>query len=120
MGTRSRLTVAAFQMSLDGYMQGPNGEVDWVDSWTAARDLISDVDACVLGGGMYPGYEQLWGSVARDPQTGTAMLGRAPSDAEVGYARWARRTPHYVLSTTLEKLTGRTPASCVASTSFAH
>jgi dihydrofolate reductase len=94
--------IAAVQMSLDGYMQGANDEVDWVDSWSDALDLLSDVEACVIGGGTYPGYEQLWGSIAADPQSGAAMLGRAPSEREVEYARWAQRTPHYVVSTTLD------------------
>ena len=105
MSERSRTMIAAAQVSLDGYMQGANGEVDWVDSWSEALDMLADVDACVVGGGMYPGYEQLWGSIAVDPQSGTAMLGRLPSDREVEYAHWAQRTPHYVLSTTLDSVT---------------
>lgn len=104
MGERSRMMIAAVQMSLDGYMQGPNGEVDWVDDWSDALEMVPEVDAAVLGGGMYPGYEQLWGSVAADPQSGTPMLGRAPSEGEVAYARWTQRTPHYVLSTTLDNV----------------
>jgi dihydrofolate reductase len=100
--------IASLQTSLDGYVQGAQGEVDWVDSWDAALDLIPDADAAVLGGGMYPGYEQLWGSIAADPDSGTAMLGRAATDGEVRYARWTQRTPHYVLSTTLEKVNWET------------
>jgi dihydrofolate reductase len=104
MNKRSRRLIAAFQMSLDGYMQGAGGEVDWVDSWNDALDLIPDADAAVLGGGMFPGYEQLWGAIAADPQSGTAMLGRQVTEGEVEYARWTQRTPHYVLSTTLDKV----------------
>lgn len=104
MSKRSRTFIAALQMSLDGYIQGANGEVDWVDSWNDALELISDVDAAVLGGGMYPGYEQLWGSIAADPSVATAMLGRAATDGEAEYARWTQRTPHYVLSTSLDKV----------------
>jgi dihydrofolate reductase len=95
-------------MSLDGYMQGANDEVDWVDGWGDALKLIPDVDAAVIGGGTYPGYEQLWGSIAADPQSGAAMLGREPSQSEVEYARWTQRTPHYVLSTTLDKVNWET------------
>jgi dihydrofolate reductase len=61
-------------------------------------------DAAVIGGGTYPGYEHLWETIAADPQGGAAMLGRAPTEGEVEYARWTRRTPHYVLSTTLGKV----------------
>jgi dihydrofolate reductase len=100
----SRLFIAALQVSLDGYLQGPNGEVDWVDAWDDARDLVPGADAAVLGGGMYPGYEQLWGSIAADPRSGAAMLGREVTEGEADYALWTQRTPHYVLSTTLEKV----------------
>jgi dihydrofolate reductase len=104
MSKRSRDFIAALHMSLDGNIQGANGEVDWVDSWNDALDLISDVDAAVLGGGMYPGYEQLWGSIAADPRSAATMLGREATDGEVEYARWTQKTPHYVLSTTLDKV----------------
>jgi dihydrofolate reductase len=104
----SRLFIAALQVSLDGYLQGPNGEVDWVDSWDDALGLVPGADAAVLGGGMYPGYEMLWGSVAADPRRGTAMLGREVTEGEADYALWTQRTPHYVVSTTLEKVSWET------------
>jgi dihydrofolate reductase len=104
MSKQPRDFIAALQISLDGNIQGANGEIDWVDSWNDALDLISDVDAAVLGGGMYPGYEQLWGSTAADPHSAATMLGREATDGEVEFARWTQRTPHYVLSTTLDKV----------------
>jgi dihydrofolate reductase len=104
MNRGRRPFVAAFQMSLDGYLQGANDEVDWIDAWSDALDLVPDADAAVIGGGTYPGYEQLWGSIASDPESGTAMLGRAVSENEVEYARWTQRTPHYVVSTTLDEV----------------
>ena len=108
MSKRSRASIAALQMSVDGYIQGAGGEVDWVDSWDDALGLIPDVDAAVIGGGTYPGYEQLWASIAADPQSGTAMLGREATDGEIEYALWTQRTPHYVLSTTLDKVNLKT------------
>ncbi|MBO0729811.1 MAG: dihydrofolate reductase family protein [Acidimicrobiaceae bacterium] len=104
MSERPRDFVAAIQVSLDGYMQGANGEVDWVDSWSDALDLIPGAGAAVLGGGMYPGYEQLWGSIAADPGSGKAMLGREVTEGEIKYARWTQASPHYVLSTSLSKV----------------
>lgn len=104
----SRLFIAALQMSLDGYMQGANGEVDWVDAWDDALGLVPGADAAVLGGGMYPGYEMLWGAIAADPRSGTAMLGREVTEGEADYALWTQRTPHYVVSTTLEKVSWET------------
>jgi dihydrofolate reductase len=104
----SRLFIAAMQVSLDGYLQGANGEVDWVDSWGDALGLVAGADAAVLGGGTYPGYEMLWGSIAADPRSGTAMLGREVTEGEADYALWTQRTPHYVVSTTLEKVSWET------------
>lgn len=104
MSDGGRTMIAAFQMSIDGYMQGADGRVDWVDSWNEARDLIPDVDACVLGAGMYPGYESLWGAIADNPEIAASMLGRPATAGEVDYARWTQRTPHYVLSTSLDKV----------------
>jgi dihydrofolate reductase len=98
-----RVAIAALQMSLDGYMQGADGAVDWVDAWNDALALIPDADSAVIGGGTYPGYELLWGSIAADPESGTAMLGREATQGEVEYAQWTQRTPHYVLSTTLDE-----------------
>jgi dihydrofolate reductase len=100
----SRLFIAALQVSLDGYMQGDNGGIDWVDGWDDALGLVPGADAAVLGGGMYPGYEQLWGSIAADPGSGAAMLGREVTEGEADFALWTQRTPHYVLSTTMEKV----------------
>ena len=104
----NRLFIAALQVSLDGYLQGADGEVDWVDSWDDALGLVPGADAAVLGGGMYPGYEMLWGSIAADPRSGTAMLGREVTEGEADYALWTQRTPHYVVSTTLEKVSWET------------
>jgi hypothetical protein len=115
--TMSRLFIAALQVSLDGYLQGANGEVDWVDSWDDALGLVPGADTAVLGGGMYPGYEQLWGSVATDPRTGPAMLGREVTEGEADYALWTQRAQHYVLSTTWRRSAGSRLTWCVTSAS---
>src|SRR5262249_648019 len=50
----SRKMIAALQVSLDGFTQGPDrGEADWVDSWADAIELIPEVDTFVQGAGMY-------------------------------------------------------------------
>jgi len=36
------------------------------------------------------------------------MLGREITEGEADYALWTQRTQHYVLSTTLEKVSGET------------
>ena len=100
----SRTMIAALQVSLDGFIQGPNGEKDWVDSWADAIQLIPDVDTFVLGGRMYPVYGQYWESIYANPDRVPPYQDQTPSSSEVAYARLAARTPHIVLSTTLESV----------------
>src|SRR5262245_34453946 len=100
----SRKMIAALQVSLDGLTQGPSGEKDWVDSWADALQLIPDVDMFVLGGHMYPDYGEYWESILAHPQQIPPFQERIPSENEIGYARLAAKTPHVVLSTTLEKV----------------
>jgi dihydrofolate reductase len=59
------------------------------------------VDACVLGGRMYPGYEQYWTAIQDEPDKVHPLSGTVPTAAEVEWARFARRTPHYVVSGTV-------------------
>ncbi len=54
-----RKIIAALQVSLDGFIEGPNEELDWIDSWEDAFDIIGNVDVFILGARMYPGYEQV-------------------------------------------------------------
>jgi dihydrofolate reductase len=106
----SRKMVSAMQVSLDGFVEDPDGKTDWVDSWADAIQLIDDVDTFLLGGHMYPGYGDYWGSIHADPQgipslpTIPSEEGRIPSSSEIAYARFAAQTPHVVLSTTLKSV----------------
>ena len=100
----SRTMIAALQVSLDGFTQGPNGEKDWADSWASALELIPDVDMFILGGHMYPDYGEYWESIYADPERVAPFQERIPSKGEVAYARLAATTPHIVLSTTLESV----------------
>ena len=99
--TTSRSLVSVMQMTLDGHILDPAGEVDWVDSWADGLELLGPVDTFVLGGGMFPQYEQFWQAILDDPAAASAMLGRDPYPREVTYARAARAIPHLVLSGTL-------------------
>jgi dihydrofolate reductase len=97
-----RTLISAMQVTLDGYILGPEGEADSFESWADGLGLLPQpVDAFVLGGGMFPGYEQFWMTILEEPAAATVMLGREPYPLEVTYARVAAATPHLVLSTTL-------------------
>ena len=100
----SRTMIAALQVSLDGFTQGPQGEKDWVDSWADAIELIPDVDTFVLGGRMYPDYGEYWESIYANPERVPPFQDRIPSKSEIAYARLAAKTPHIVLSTTLKSV----------------
>ncbi len=102
---RSRSFIAAMQVTLDGYILGPDGEADWVDSWADALELLPTVDAFVLGAGMFPDYERFWATILNDPTAVSEWLGRDPYPREIAYARVASETPHLVLSTTLARAT---------------
>lgn len=99
-----RKLIAAFRVSLDGFVEGPNGANDWVDTWEDTFDLMPQIGAMVLGGGMYPGYEQYWSAVHADSQSALPFTGKPPSAGEIEYARFAHATPHVVLSTTLDNV----------------
>jgi dihydrofolate reductase len=99
--TTPRALISAMQVTLDGYVLGPEGDADSFDSWADGLELLPPVDAFVLGGGMFPGYEQFWAAILDDPSAASDMLGRDPYPREVAYARVAAETPHLVLSRTL-------------------
>jgi dihydrofolate reductase len=107
-GETSRKLIAALQVSLDGLIEGPNGELDWIGSWEDSFELLPEIDTCVLGGAMYPGYEQYWLAVLADPEGPLPFTGKPPSMGEVEYARFADKTPHVVLSRTLESVAWKT------------
>jgi dihydrofolate reductase len=100
-----RKMIAALQVSVDGFIEGPNGELDWAmaedeETWRDMDETLATVDAFVLGRVMYPAYEQYWLGVLANPDS--------VSKNEVAYARRADQTPHLVLSRTLDKVAWKT------------
>jgi dihydrofolate reductase len=103
-----RKIIAALQVSLDGYIEGPNGELDWIEAWEDPFDLLPQIDTCIMGGGMYPGYEQYWLAILANPGAVLSLTGKVASPGEVAYARFADKTPHIVLSKTLDEVVWHT------------
>src|SRR3981081_3116860 len=101
MEVAMRKLITGMKISVDGKIEGPDGTADWVAAWSEDYGLMPQVDACVLGGGMYPGYENYWTAIQNEPDKPAWITGSAPTPAEVEWARFAARTPHYVLSSTL-------------------
>lgn len=98
-----RKIIAAFRVSVDGFIEAADGNQDWVDSWGDIFEIIPQIDTCILGGGMYPGYEGYWSAVAANPH-GILPTGKAPVANEISYAHFAEKTPHIVLSTKLKEV----------------
>ena len=92
-----RKIISAMKISVDGYIEDPEGRQDWVDSWEDEYELLDHVDTCILGSVMYPGYEQYWTS-ALDPNRKLPYSDKLPTAKEVEYAQWASKTPHIVVS----------------------
>ena len=93
-----RKLVLKTTVSLDGFMESPDGKPDWFSGdetvWAEMFKLFADVDTVVLGSGMYPGYAGHWRRVLAEP-------GKHPT-GEAEFARWADATPHVVFSRTLD------------------
>ena len=96
-----RKLIAAMKITIDGKVEGSEGTPDWVDAWSDDFGIMPQVDACLLGAGMYAGYEAYWTSIQNEPEKPAWITGNAPTPAEIEWAGFAKRTPHYVLSNTL-------------------
>ncbi len=96
-----RKLIAGMKISLDGKTADANGYADWVSAWSDDYDVMPQVDACVLGAGMYPGYEAYWTTIRNEPAKPLAMTGKTTTPAEIVWAHFAAETPHYVLSKAL-------------------
>jgi dihydrofolate reductase len=95
---KKRKIKLSIQCSLDGFIEGPDGAMDWFprdedDQWEDLFALLPSVDTFLLGGGMYPGYSEYWRSVLTNPS--------APKN-EVDFARLAEKTQHIVFSKTMK------------------
>lgn len=86
------------QMTVDGYIGGPNGEMDWVTlPWTDDINnyvdaILEPVDTFVLGRKLAEGFIPYWADVAADPGNPEVESGKKFTD-----------TPKVVFSKTLEQ-----------------
>ena len=89
------------QISVDGFIAGPNGEMDWlVWNWDEGlmdyvRSLTEPVDTIVLGRKLAEGFIGAWQARAENPET-----------ADAG-AHKMNDTPKVVFSKTLESIDGK-------------
>src|ERR687896_2593605 len=86
------------QMSMDGYIAGPNGEMDWmVWNWDDkikeyVNELTESVDSILLGRKMTEGFISYWSDVMTKPD-----------DPGYAFAKKMIETPKVVFTKTLNK-----------------
>jgi dihydrofolate reductase len=86
------------QMTVDGYVAGPTGEVDWmVWNWddelkNYTSELTESIDTVLLGRKMADGFISHWKAVAANPNDSDQPWGKKFTD-----------TPKIVFTKTLEK-----------------
>jgi dihydrofolate reductase len=96
-----RKLIAAMKSSLDGKIERTDGPADWISAWSDDYGLTPRIDACILGGGMYPLYEKYWTAIQTEPEKPAWITGTLPTPAELDWASFAKRIPHYVFSNTV-------------------
>jgi dihydrofolate reductase len=95
-----RKVILFVDTSLDGFMAGPNGELDWmVNDDELDREFTTDLreraDTILTGRIAYQSFETFWPSAATDPS----------SPAELAdFANWMVDTPKVVFSRSLEEV----------------
>ena len=95
-----RKLILSMQTSLDGYVEGKNGDMSWMqpdddETWGDLFGILQDkVDLFLLGRGMWTEYRNYWTKALAEPEKFSAH--------EVEYAKLAEKTQHIVFSKTLK------------------
>ena len=86
------------QISVDGFIAGPGGEMDWI-TWTTDQDFIDYVmdltdssDGMLLGRKLAEGFIPYWTAITNNPE-----------DPQYSFAKIMVDTPKVVFSKTLDK-----------------
>jgi dihydrofolate reductase len=96
-----RKIIVTMWITLDGFVAGPEGEMDWISEiYDEAMgnyefDLVSAADTLMLGRGTYQSFAGSWPKVPNNPNA---------SPGEVAYAHRVNAMRKIVFSRTLEKV----------------
>jgi dihydrofolate reductase len=92
-----RKIVQFMHMSLDGFVAGPNGEMDWITVDETLFDFVGDrtnrSDAALYGRNTYQMMDSYWPTAGDEP-------GASKHDLE--HSAWYKKVTKYVLSNTLK------------------
>ena len=94
-----RKVVLFMHVSLDGYVAGTNGELDWISYDTEleekAEEIVRNVGSPMYGRITYQMMESYWPTVLKNPA--------AASKHDLEHAQWVENIPKIVFSKTLRK-----------------
>src|SRR5688500_17087641 len=95
-----RKVISFTHMSLDGFIAGPNGEMDWIvyneELASDAQELSHATDAALYGRVTYQMMEGYWPTVPANPDS---------TPGERRHAAWVEQIPKVVFSRTLDEVT---------------
>src|SRR6266849_4964348 len=94
-----RKVVWLMHVSLDGFVAGPNGEIDWVrfddDLVEDVQALVDSADTALFGRVTYRLMESYWPTASESPTA---------SKHDLDHSRWLNPAPKIVFSTTLKNV----------------
>jgi dihydrofolate reductase len=93
-----RKVIWLMHVSLDGFVAGPNGEMDWIylddEVFEDVHGLVSTADTALFGRVTYQLMESYWPTAADSPTA---------TKHDIDHSRWINPAPKIVFSRTLEK-----------------
>lgn len=96
---KKRRVILLMHVSLDGFVAGPNGEMNWMtiddDIFQDANNLAKTADIALFGRRTYQMMESYWPSV---------LINSNSAQPELEHAQWMESVSKIVFSTTLEKV----------------
>src|SRR5262245_59403315 len=93
-----RKVMLLMHVSLDGFVAGPNGEMDWIKFDDELIDYVADLtnraDTALFGRVTYQMMAGYWPTAAKSPTA---------TQHDIDHANWVNPAPKIVFSRTLEK-----------------
>ena len=93
-----RKIISFMHISLDGFVAGPNGEMDWItvdeEIFDYVGKRITEGDTALYGRVTYQMMENYWPTAADDPKAG---------QHQVTHASWVNKAEKIVFSKTMKK-----------------
>ena len=89
-----RKIILLMHVSLDGFVAGPNGEMDWIgigdDLWNYVEKVTDRCDTALYGAVTYKMMEDYWPTAAQQPDA---------SEHDIKHSVWANSVKKYAFST---------------------